>query len=269
MRSLYMLGKRTVSPRNTSTIGNLLGASRAEADSHMLEQAFLETSDFRALQTTNHYSFVVGRRGTGKTAVFLQLMKEYNADTKIFCHSVKPEEHEALSLLSFFNRMGLNSYSTIRPAARVLWTTAILISAANDLCDHWKFRTTTEARWLRDYVKERRSLLSHNELRRCIDLLNQSSDSVSYPEEIPGVIATAHQLNTLESKVRDGLKALGLKAIFLFDGLDEGWTPDHRSTAVLGGLATAVAGFIDKNIPIQGKTLYPGQHLSLVSCIGQ
>ena len=75
-----------MSVQTDSKIGNLLGTARAEADSHMLAQAFLETGDFRALQTTNHYSFIVGRRGTGKTAFFLQLMKEFELDKQIFSH---------------------------------------------------------------------------------------------------------------------------------------------------------------------------------------
>lgn len=239
--------------QNPSRIGNLLGAARAEADSAMLAQAFLSTNDFRALQTTNHYSFVVGRRGTGKTAYFLQLIKEYERAAKTFCHPVKPEEHDALGMLAAFNRLGLNSYAAIRPTARVLWHTAMLITVANDLTHHWKFGATADAQWLRDYIKDRRGLTPHNELRRCTMILKEVSAQNCSAEEIPGMIAAEHQLSLLEARIRHGLEDIGAKAVFLFDGLDEGWTPDPKSTAVLGGLATAAAGFIDKNISIQGK----------------
>ena len=129
----------------------------------------------------------------------------------------------------------------------------MLISVANDLCQHWKYRTAIEAQWLRDYINEKKDVLAYNELQRCTELLKQALSGDSSREEIPGKIATTHQLNTLETEVREGLEAVGARAVFLFDGLDEGWTPDQKSTAVLGGLAIAIAGFSDKNVPIQGK----------------
>ena len=231
----------------------MLGAARAEIDSQMLERAFLETSDFHALKTTDQFSFIVGRRGTGKTALFLQLVKEFKENKQIFSHQLRPEEYDVLTLLSVLRKIGLNSYNAIRPTARVLWRTAMLISVAEDLCRHWKYKGSIEAQWLRDYMDDKRGLLAHNELQRCTGLLNQASLTGSSTEEIPGKVAAAHELNVLEMKIRQGLEGLEARAIFLFDGLDEGWIPDERSTAVLGGLAVAVAGFGDRNVPIQGK----------------
>jgi hypothetical protein len=58
-------------------IGNPLGAARAEADSSMLEHAFVKTHDYQSLISTDDFSFLVGRRGTGKTALFLKI-REFN-----------------------------------------------------------------------------------------------------------------------------------------------------------------------------------------------
>ena len=233
--------------------GNILGGTRAEVDSLMLERAFLETSDLQALKNTDHFSFIVGRRGTGKTAFYLHLVKEFEEDKQIFSHQLKPQEHDTLMLSSAIRNLGLNAYNSIRPTARVLWRTAMLISVAEDLCGHWKYKTSAEAHWLRNYVDTKKSLLAHNELQRCAELLNQVPIDRSSPDEIPGKVATTHQLNALEKEIRQGLESVGARAIFLFDGLDEGWTPDDRSTALLGGLAIAVADFSDKRLPIQGK----------------
>ncbi|MGH8500714.1 MAG: hypothetical protein ACRERV_18165, partial [Methylococcales bacterium] len=54
---------------------NALGDLRAEADSLMLQKAFLETADFRTLIETSDRTVVVERRGTGKSALTLQLEK--------------------------------------------------------------------------------------------------------------------------------------------------------------------------------------------------
>lgn len=230
-----------------------LGAARAEADSRMLDEAFLETNDFRALRDTDHYNFVVGRRGTGKTAFFLRLIKEFKEHSHIFCHQLKPQEHDALSLLGALRKLELKSYASIRPTTRMLWRIAMLISVANDLCCHWKYRTRVDAHWLRSYLDEKKNLIARNELQRCTELLKQASVGNSSIEQIPGKIATTYQLNSLEKEVRQGLETVGARAVFLFDGLDEGWVPDASATAVLGGLAVAVSGFIDNDVFIQGK----------------
>ena len=215
-----------------SRIGNMLGAARAEADSQMLEQAFLETNDFRALKDTDHYSFIVGRRGTGKTAFFLQLVKEFQLDNRIFSYQVKPEEHEALALLGGFRKLHLKSYNSIRSVSRVLWRIAMLISVANDLSQYWRYRTSPEVHWLRRYLSDKKRLLAFNELQRCAELLYQVSLSDVLTEQIPNEIAATYELTKLESEIRFGLERTGARAVFLFDGLDEGWTPDQEPTAV-------------------------------------
>ena len=50
-------------------IGKLLGDIIAENDSHMLDKAFLETTDFKTLVGDSDRCVVVGRRGTGKSAL--------------------------------------------------------------------------------------------------------------------------------------------------------------------------------------------------------
>jgi hypothetical protein len=47
----------------------ILGDLRAEADGQMLRRAFLETADYRTLIETSDRPIVVGRRGTGKSAL--------------------------------------------------------------------------------------------------------------------------------------------------------------------------------------------------------
>ena len=57
--------------------GNILGSARAETDAAMLGQAFLETADYAALVNTQDFSFVVGRRGTGKSALFTMVQMQF------------------------------------------------------------------------------------------------------------------------------------------------------------------------------------------------
>jgi len=59
--------------------GNIVGAARAEADAQMLATAFVETADYRTLTETTDFNFVVGRRGTGKSALHAKVTSTFRA----------------------------------------------------------------------------------------------------------------------------------------------------------------------------------------------
>ena len=52
---------------------NALGDIRAEHDHLMLQQAFIETADYRTLIESTDKVIAVGRRGTGKSALTFRL----------------------------------------------------------------------------------------------------------------------------------------------------------------------------------------------------
>ena len=59
---------------------NVLGDIRAEHDKQMLELAFYETPNYRTLIESSERPIVVGRRGTGKSALCNQLKKYWQKD---------------------------------------------------------------------------------------------------------------------------------------------------------------------------------------------
>ncbi len=61
---------------------NILGDIRAESDQKMLDQGFYETSDYHTLVASTERPVVVGRRGTGKTALSYHLKKYYEQEEK-------------------------------------------------------------------------------------------------------------------------------------------------------------------------------------------
>jgi hypothetical protein len=58
---------------------NILGDLRAEFDHRMLQSAFLETADYKTLIDTTDRPIVVGRRGTGKSALAYQLERHWRS----------------------------------------------------------------------------------------------------------------------------------------------------------------------------------------------
>lgn len=82
------------------TLGNLLGAAQAEADQFMLLHAFIETPDYQALLHTTDYNYVVGRRGTGKSAIYQRLREDFANDTGVILIAEELLDYEMLEFLS-------------------------------------------------------------------------------------------------------------------------------------------------------------------------
>lgn len=69
--------KEGTTMNGTSTLirPNSLGDTTAENDGKMLSDAFVATADFRSLIESDDRTVVVGRRGTGKSALYIELQK--------------------------------------------------------------------------------------------------------------------------------------------------------------------------------------------------
>ena len=232
--------------------GNKLGSARAEADTRMLDGAFVETSDYLALKDTDDFNFIVGRRGTGKTALYLRLKSELSHDDRLRTHLVKPQEYDSLALVGVIRSLGLSTYAETRSALQVLWRISIAFTVAVDLCNHWKFKDTLEGGILNAYIQKRKHLRGTNELSRCYSILKDISRQSPNPEELPRLIAVEFELSVLEDAVRSGLEMTQNKAVFLFDGLDEGWGTETLPIGILGGLAIAISGFRDSGLQVHG-----------------
>jgi hypothetical protein len=79
----------------------LLGAQRAESDSKMLGRVFVRTADFETLENGPRHNFVIGRRGAGKSALFLELGKEF-AHRQALSRSFVPEQSNVRTCLEWF-----------------------------------------------------------------------------------------------------------------------------------------------------------------------
>lgn len=75
---------------------NPLGDTTAENDSFMLSSAFIETADILALIESDDRTVVVGRRGTGKSALFSQLQEHCKKDKKMLIISFSPENKQII-----------------------------------------------------------------------------------------------------------------------------------------------------------------------------
>jgi hypothetical protein len=217
----------------------------------MLTRAFVETAEYRALIETQDFNFVVGRRGTGKSALFDRVTEHFRSHGKVFLYSARPQEHEALALQQAFSPYA-SGYAEMRALSRLVWKVHLLLLVAESLVKHYKAERSEQYIFLCEFLAEHKRLVSNADGTRCAEIIRTVAVDQIQGSDLLGVLATHFQVARLQRAVQATLHALNRSAIILYDGLDEGWSPDAPSTAVVGGLALAVADFADASTGIHG-----------------
>jgi hypothetical protein len=224
--------------------GNLLGDARGEADSKMLKDAFIATASYEALVHRTDYNFVVGRRGAGKSALFEKISEHLRSQQGITLIQERPEDLDAFAFQETLKKVAPD-YRTARIITRLTWKGQILTAALRSLREHYRTRKLREAAFLDEYFARHRDVFDRKGTARSVYLLRQTLKAGVATDELPRAIVDQYDINRLQSIVEECLKEIGLRLVFLYDGLDEGWIPTPGATAVLGGLAKAAADFAD------------------------
>jgi len=160
-------------PVMQTTLGNLLGAGQAEADRSMLRRAFIETADYQTLLHTTDFNYVVGRRGTGKSAIFQRLCDDFAADTGAILLTEEPQDYEMLEFQAALGKVS-QEYRVLRPIARLLWNVHLLLQATKKVIRHYKFQKSQHASFLIQYLRKHSSASALNGCGLCILLLRQA-----------------------------------------------------------------------------------------------
>lgn len=235
--------------KTIQTIGNILGGPRAEIDNVMLEKAFVTTHDFQALVNTRDFNFVVGRRGAGKSALFIKIDEHIRTNKLGYVYTNIPQEYEQLSTQASIKTLTTN-YRLVRAITRVAWRVSILFEQLLKISNHHKFKNSPDYEYLCELMLQHKDLLKINIFNRTSAIINNCSLADVTVEEIPGIIAIKFDIEAFQSSINESLLTIGKQAYFLFDGLDEGWQPNEIATAVLGGLASCAADILDKRSEI-------------------
>lgn len=156
----------------------------------------------------------------------------------------RPEDLDAFAFQEALKKVAPD-YRTARIITRLTWKGQILTAALRSLREHYRTRKLQEAAFLNEYFARHRDVFDQKGTARSVYLLRQTLRTGVATDELPRTIVERYEINRLQSVVEDCLKEIGLRLIFLYDGLDEGWIPTPGATAVLGGLAKAAADFAD------------------------
>jgi len=218
---------------------NPFGNTKAENDKEMLSIAFYESPDYLSLVESTEKSIVVGRRGTGKSALAFKL-EEYGKKTKgVRVVKVAPTDAEFIYLRHCILGLVGENYSYIRAISKMLWQYALLLEIAESLSSHYKFNQAQDAGFLSPKIREWRS--------NGISIFNRISAlckkvQVAAPEEIIGTLAEQLELKHIETAVNSSIRQTKKSVLIIVDKLDEGFLPDDWGIAIVSGILTASLG---------------------------
>ena len=218
-------------------LSNPLGDIRAEADHDMLMRAFYETPDYLSLLESDEKVVIVGRRGTGKSALTYRLQKQWTDPKNSALCLISPEEHQTLALSPLIARTG-TKFLAIRASARLLWRYGLMLEVTQALISRYK---------LRDIIGRSAILTSHltswgkteqpffGKLRA---LLQRNLLPSLSPEDVIGHLADVLEIAKIEKELKEVLPK-AQKVYLIIDRLDEGFDPDSANIAFVDGAVTA------------------------------
>lgn len=216
---------------------NLLGDLRAEADRQMLDRAFLETIDYRTLIGEGDRPVVIGRRGTGKSALAYRLQRHYAAAERTVVASVAPLEDQVIGLRSIAATLFGSKYKYLRAGSKIAWRYALALEALMGLANHYKFKQSASEVAVQ-HLNEWKSLGADvsSRLRVRLQRLRLTGDEGTRIGELASVI----ELNQVTTALAEVIDALEVACVLLIDRVDEGYEPDDIGIALMDGLALAV-----------------------------
>lgn len=213
---------------------NLFGDVRAEHDHEMLDKSFLESQNYRTLFESTDRFIVVGRRGTGKSALTYRLDKDWAA-RKFFTIVIAPKEEEVIGIRPIAEMFG-NSVTRIRAGIKIAWRYALLLELALICQKHYK--TANEIHnyeTLRIHIKNWISCGS-GPFDRMRATLRINLQGINNPEDRIADLASLLQLNRITEEVSKLTQAFNKNLIVLIDRLDEGYEPDTVGIGIVDGI---------------------------------
>lgn len=217
---------------------NILGDLRAEVDSQMLQYAFYETADYRTLIETTDRTIIVGRRGTGKSALSIQLEKYWKGANSTEIIRLTPEEHQTIGIRPQIALFG-DSFRLVRAGSRVAWRYALMMEIARHLRPRSRFRRSD------GYIQMEKKIIEwsgfgRNIYDRFYGLLKDKLDRKEDPESRVGNFARKTDIDSVEKFLIAYCSSLNVTVVIIVDGLDEGYEPDDLGIGLIDGLIQSI-----------------------------
>ena len=232
------MSHKTLSRTNTQS--TLLGDVRAEVDQQMLDQAFVETPDYKTLLESRSSKIIVGRRGTGKSALVYRLFRHWNEDKNSIVLKIAAKEDQVIGtrpLLAVFGE----KFSHVRTGAKLIWQYALVLELLEHLSKKYiAAKALNSIEIVQGHLKRWRASGPDFFTRFRITFKTLLSSGLG-AEEIIGGLAQKLQLRELEAALSEGLAESNTKCTVLIDRLDEGYQHDTVGIAFVDGVIYAIS----------------------------
>jgi len=213
-----------------------LGELVAEDDRQMLDQAFYESEDYKNILRVTDSPIIVGRRGTGKSAIAYRLGQRWDDEKRAHVIRVVPTETDMYGFRSALKPFS-PTYTRLRTAVGIAMRYALLAEIGARLHSHYKVKKTEHYPALTTHVKSWHTSYGgvFGKLVRQIDGVTRShTGSDRLLHELPSGL----DVNGLEEAVRDALNVSGYNYVIILDDLDKGYEPDELHGGIIGGVVS-------------------------------
>lgn len=213
---------------------NVFGDARAEHDHAMLDSSFFESQNYRTLFESRDRFIVVGRRGTGKSALTYRLEKDW-AVRKNLTLVLAPNEEQVIGLRPVASLFG-DTVTRIRAGIKLAWRYGLLLELALLCQKHYKISGEIEKYGVLKAHLQAWSPRGNCIFERLRNTLRERLQGITDPEDRIADLPSLLQLNRITEDVSSLAKALKQNLIVLTDRLDEGYEPDTVGVGIVDGI---------------------------------
>ena len=228
----------TITPRKS-----LLGEQTAENDRCLLLNNYIETSEYRAILETKDSTVVVGRRGTGKSAMFLKLIDMWTKDKHSKIITISPEDSHTLYFRGIFTEFEKDEtkYQHVRAITKILLKYGVLLEILSGFLSFYKSRNDVQ---------------NNTDIGKYVTTWGESKSGflIKIAKKYHEIDKGKGDLATIIGNLRDDLLIDELEYFLvelvdkynpnfylLIDRLDEGYENDYIGAAVISGIISVIA----------------------------
>ena len=224
------------------------GDPAAENEATELSDYFLQTEQYR-LTLKGDLNVVLGRKGSGKTAIFLQVRDNTRVNKENIVVDLAPENYQLIKLKEFvLSKLGLG---TRKEFISAFWEYIVLLEIANKLLEKDAKRAKFDSRIMEKFD---RLLSAYNSrvdtgsgdfserLTRLADRIVERFNAERPDESISSgkllEIVYGAEIRSLREEIFSYLRIKGI-VFFLFDNIDRFWTQagfDSTDALIIVGL---------------------------------
>jgi hypothetical protein len=213
------------------------GDPAAENEATQLDNYFLETEQFR-LTLDGDLNIILGRKGSGKTAIFIQTRNRVRANKNNIVVDLAPEGFQLVKIKEFVLKQ--LTRGTRKELIAAFWEYIVWLEIAHKLLEKDERRVRYDSRLIAPYERldaaykqrvegygdfsERLASLTDRIVSRYLEKSSNGDGQDDLASSKTLEIVYGSEIRPMRDEVLSYLKLKGM-VFFLFDNLDRFWTP--------------------------------------------